>query len=112
MTSRAAARDEAPRDLGPEQGPVGGEVVDEHAAGVEMIEEVENAGVKERVASARHAHRLEPSFGQLVDEALQVGQRDLVLGANVLLVAEVAGDVAPVGDVDLGVDGAAGGRAR
>ena len=43
MTSRAAPRDQAPRDLGPEQGAVGRQVVDEHAARVEMVEEVEDA---------------------------------------------------------------------
>ena len=101
------AGDQAPRDLAPEQGAVGREIVDQDAAGVEVVEKVEDSGVKERVAAARHPHGAQAAVGQLVHEPLQVRQRDLVLGANVLLVAEVAGDVAPVGDVDLGVDRAA-----
>ena len=103
------AGDEAPRDLPPEKGAVGREVVDQDSAGVEVVEELQDARVKERVAAARHPHGPEAAIGQLVHQALQVRQRDLVLRPDVLLVAEVAGDVAPVGDVDLGVDGAARG---
>jgi hypothetical protein len=105
-------RDQPPGDLGPEQRAVGREIVDDDSAQGEVVQELQDVPVEEGVAASREPHRSQARRMELVHQADQVRQRDLVLGAHVLLVAEVAGHVAPVGDVELGVYGAARGPAR
>ena len=96
--------DEPPRDFGIQERAVGRQVVHDHAPRVEVIQEFQDIAVEEGISAAGDPDRLQPRLGQLVHERAQVLDGDLVLGADVLLVAEVAGDVAAVGQVDLGVD--------
>ena len=95
--------DQPVRDLAGQRDAVRREVVDDDVLRGEVVEDVEDVAVEERIAAAGEAHGLQPALDQLVDEIRELRERDRLLRAQVLLVAEVAGHVAAVGEVELGV---------
>src|SRR5579864_6699201 len=103
----AAVVDQVPGHLGAEQGAVRRQVVDHHAARRQLVEDVQDLAMEQRVAAARQAHGAQPARHQLVEQVGDALERQLLPGAHVLLVAEVAGDVAAVGEVELDVQRAA-----
>ena len=98
-------RDEAPGDLGAEERRVRGQVVDDDVPQREVVEHAADLAVREGIAAAAQPHRAQSGAGELVDESADVLERELVGRADVLLVAEVAGDVAAVRQVELEVRG-------
>ena len=57
--------------------------------------------MKEWITAAGESHGLETTFDQLVDEVGELGKRDRFFGPKVLLVAEIAGHIAAVREVEL-----------
>ena len=106
-----AVGDQPVGDLRGQRDAVRRQVVDHHAARLEVVEDGADLLVVERIAAARQAHRAQPAVDHAVDQLTRLLGGDLDLRARVLLVAEVAGDVAAVGEVELGVDRAAAGPA-
>ena len=69
-----------------------------------MGEDVVDLAMKERIAAAGEPDRSQAVLRHLIDQLSRLLDGDLLFGAQVLLVAEVAGHVAAIGEVELGVD--------
>jgi hypothetical protein len=95
---------QAVRDRGREERAVGREVVDHDAARRQVVEDLDDLTMHQGVAAARKTNRFQAAFGELVHQRPDVLERDLLFRPHVHLVAEIAGDVAAIRDVELRVD--------
>ncbi len=68
-----------------------------------MIQHLADFTMEERITAAGQPHGFQPAGSQLVDELRRALQGQLFFGAQVLLVAEVAGHVAAIRQVQLDV---------
>ena len=78
---------------------VGGDVVDDQAARVNVVDHLLDLAMKQRVATACEAHRAEPFARRFVDDLHHALQGHLIFGPHIHGIAEIAVDVAAIADV-------------